>query len=159
MRGKSPQKRLLLPDSLYGNRLITKLINRVMRDGKKAMAQKQVYQAFDLLKEKAKNEEVAEVFRQALENIKPNMEVRSRRVGGAAYQVPTPVKGERRETLAIRWLINSARARANSQYHSFAEKLAAELWDAFHNEGEAIRKKETTHKMADANKAFAHFRW
>ncbi|OGD61879.1 30S ribosomal protein S7 [Candidatus Beckwithbacteria bacterium RBG_13_42_9] len=159
MRGKKAPKRLLIPDTLYANRLITRLINRSMRDGKKMAAQKQIYKALEILQEKAKDQEVAEVFRQAMENAKPTMEVRSRRVGGAAYQVPTPVKGDRREALAIRWVIAAARKRANSQFHTFAEKLAAELWDAYNGEGEAIKRKETTHKMADANKAFAHFRW
>ena len=151
--------RQVLPDSVYSNRLVTKLINRSMKSGKKTVAQKQIYDAFDMIKKKMKNEEVVEVFRQAVENIKPNMEVRSRRVGGAAYQVPLPVKGLRRESLAIRWLVTFARKRPSKQYHTFADKLAAEIMDAYSNQGEAVRKKDMTHRMADANKAFAHFRW
>lgn len=158
MRSKKVKKRLPLPDEIYGNRLISHLINRVMKDGKKTIAQKQVYRAFDLIKDKVKEDPI-EIFRQAVENIKPAMEVRSRRVGGAAYQVPAPVKGERRETLALRWLILAARNRPSTQYHTFAEKLAFEILDAQKGEGEALKKKETTHKMAEANKAFAHFRW
>lgn len=159
MRGKRAKKQPIQPDPIYGNRLITRVINRVMKDGKKTIAQKQVYKAIEIIAKKTKSEEPVEIFRQALENIKPNVEVRPRRVGGAAYQVPVPVKGDRREALAIRWLIEAGRKRPNSQYKLFSEKLAAELLDAYKNEGEAIRKKETSHKMADANKAFAHFRW
>lgn len=158
MRSKRIKKRLVAPDEIYGNRLVARLINQIMKDGKKTIAQKQVYRTLDKIKEKMK-EDPLEVLRQATENIKPNMEVRSRRVGGAAYQVPTPVKGERREALAIHWLILAARNRPNSQYHSFSEKLIAEIFDAQKGEGEAIKKKENTHKMAEANKAFAHFRW
>ena len=159
MRGKKAKKRLLVGDSIYANRLVTRLINRAMRDGKKSVAQKQVYDALDLFKKKIDKEDLIEAFRQAIENIKPIMEVRSRRVGGAAYQVPVPVKGDRREALAIRWLVLSARKRPNAQYRTFAEKLTAELFDAYKGEGEAVKRKETTHKMAEANKAFAHFRW
>lgn len=153
------KKRTIQPDPLYGNRVVAKLINQVMRDGKKNAAIKSIYQAFDILAKKVKDQEPIEIFRQALENIKPNLEVRSRRVGGAAYQVPVPVKGARRESLAIRWLIAFARKRPNKEFHTFAQKIAAEILDAYHNQGESIRKKELTHKMADANKAFAHFRW
>ena len=147
-----------MPDPIYQSRLVTHLINRVMRDGKKSAAQKQVYQAFDLIKEKTKKEPL-EVFQEALENIKPVMEVRPRRVGGAAYQVPAPVRGERKEALAIRWLIQAARMRTNKEYHHFSEKLCAEVLDAQQKLGEAIKKRENVHRMAEANKAFAHFRW
>lgn len=137
---------------------MAKLINRAMRSGKKTTAQAQVYGALDLIKEKQKQDPML-VFHQAVENVKPHMEVRSRRVGGAAYQVPMPVKGDRRESLAIRWLIQAAQKRSSSEYHTFAEKLAAELVDAFNKQGGAIKKKEDTHRMAEANKAFSHFRW
>lgn len=159
MRGKRFPRRTIDPDPVFGNRLVAKLINRIMQGGKKTVAQKQIYHALELVQTQTKAEDPVELLRQVLETIKPNVEVRSRRVGGAAYQVPVPVKGDRKETLAIRWLVLAARKRSSAQYHTFAEKLAAELTDALKGEGEAIRKKETTHKMADANKAFAHFRW
>jgi len=151
-------QRQTLPDPLYKSRLLAKLINRAMRDGKKSPAQKQIYQALDLLKKQG-IEHPLKALRQALENIKPQMEVRARRIGGAAYQVPVPVKGERRESLAIRWLVQFANQRPNKEYHTFGEKLAAEIQDAVKNEGLAIKKRDMTHRMADANKAFAHFRW
>ena len=152
------RKRTIEPDPIYKNRLVTRLINRVMKDGKKTVAQKHVYRAFDLIKEKTKREPL-QVFYQALENVKPRMEVRPRRVGGAAYQVPMPVKGDRCESLGIRWLILAARSRPNKEYHHFWEKLAAELFDASQRTGGAFKKKEDTHRMAEANRAFAHFRW
>jgi small subunit ribosomal protein S7 len=152
-------KRLLEPDPIFGNRLITRLINNIMKDGKKTVAQKQVYKMVELLGKEAKSDDPVETMRQALENIKPIMEVRSRRVGGAAYQVPVPVKGDRREALAIRWLIQAAQQRPNKEYHSFAEKMAAELIAALNNEGAAVKKRNDTHRSAEANKAFAHFRW
>lgn len=157
-RSKAAKRRIISEDPIYKSRLVQKLINRVMRSGKKAVAQKQVYRAFDLVKERA-NLDPMVVFNKALENLKPTMEVRPRRIGGAAYQVPIPVKGERRESLAIRWLILAAQGKPNSQYHTFAEKLSVELVDAFNNTGGAVKKKEDTHKMAEANRAFAHFRW
>ncbi len=158
-RSPNTKHRIIQPDPLFANRLVAKLINRSMKDGKKAVATKQVYLAFDVIAKKIKDQEPINVFRQALENIKPAMEVRSRRVGGAAYQVPMPVKGGRRESLAIRWLVAFARKKSNKDFHHFGEKLAAEILDAYSNQGESIRKKELTHKMAEANKAFAHFRW
>jgi len=158
MRDKKTKKRLLQPDPIFNSRMLTRLVNRVMKDGKKTIAVNQVYKALSIVQEKTKKESL-EVFRIALENIKPVMEVRSRRVGGASYQVPMPVRGDRRESLAIRWLIMSARSRPNKDYHEFAQKLAAEIIDASQNQGEAIRKRDLMHKMADANKAFAHFRW
>lgn len=152
------KKRVLPPDPIYKSRLVTRLINRVMKDGKKTIAQKHVYKAFELIAEKTK-ENPLEIFTKALDNIKPKMEVRPRRVGGAAYQVPIPVRGDRRESLAIRWLVLYARQRPNKEYHSFYEKLAAEILDAYQNQGGAVKKKEEVHRMAEANKAFAHFRW
>ena len=151
------KKRILPKDPLYQSRLVTRLINRVMREGKKSLAQKLVYQAFDQIKEKGKDP--LEVLKEAVKNAQPFMEVRPRRVGGASYQVPTPVKGDRRISLAIRWLILEARKRPNKEYHTFDQKLAAELLDASRGQGGAVRRKELTHKMAEANKAFAHFRW
>jgi len=158
MRSKRAKKRLIIPDPIYDNRLVAKLINRVMKDGKKSIAQKHVYKALEIIQEKTKTDPL-DFLRDALHNVKPSMEVRSRRVGGAAYQVPAPVKGDKKESLAIRWIIQSARKRPNSQYHHFYDKLAAELMDAQQNQGGAVDKKTQTHKMAEANKAFAHFRW
>lgn len=156
--GKLISKRKIAIDPLTKSSVITKLINRTMRDGKKSVAQKQVYRMLEIIEEKTQKNPL-EVFNQALENVKPQMEVRPRRIGGAAYQVPMPVRGERKETLAIRWLIIAARARPSSEMHSFAEKLAAEVIDASKNLGNAVKKKEDMHRMAEANKAFAHFRW
>lgn len=147
------------PDPVYQSRLVTALINRIMKDGKKQIAQKLVYRALEKIKNQLKVEDPIPAFMQAVDNAKPNLEVRSRRVGGAAYQVPVPVKGARKESLAIRWIILSARARPSKEYKTFEDKLAAELLDAYRNQGGAIKRREDTHKMADANKAFAHFRW
>jgi len=159
MPRKGPIKnRILSLDPVYKNRLVSRLINRAMREGKKTVAQKEIYKALELVKNKSKKNPL-EVFSKALENIKPVMEVRPRRVGGAAYQVPMPVRGDRKESLAIRWLILYARKRPNSEYHHFYEKLAAEILDASQNQGGAVKKKEEVHRMAEANKAFAHFRW
>lgn len=156
--GSIKTRRDVASDPVYNDRLLAKFINRVMRSGKKTAAQNQVYRALENIKQKL-NQDPLLVFHQAIENAKPQMEVRSRRVGGAAYQVPASVRSERRESLAIRWLIQAAQKRANSEFHSFAEKLTAEFTDAFNNTGGAIKKKEDTHKMAEANKAFSHFRW
>jgi len=159
MRGRATFKRRTIePDNVYGSVLVSKFINRMMKDGKKTSSQKQVYKALDILKEKT-GKDALEVFNQAIECVKPAVEVRPRRVGGASYQVPTPVRGERKESLAIRWLIQAAKARPSQEYHHFSEKLAAELLDALQNTGGAIKKKEDTLRMAEANKAFAHFRW
>jgi len=155
-RGPAKQRKTS-PDPIYNNRLVTKLINRSMKDGKKSVAEKQVYQALESIKESG--EDPINVFSKAIEQIKPSMEVRPRRVGGAAYQVPMPVRGARRESLAIRWLIFAARARSNSEYHTFAEKLAVEITDASKGEGGAVKKKTDMERMAEANRAFAHFRW
>lgn len=158
MRGKQAAKRTWSPDPVYKSRLLTRFINRVMAGGKKSLAQKLVYQALEKI-EKETDQDPLNVFRQAVDNVKPGMEVRPRRVGGAAYQVPVPVKGDRKESLALRWLILAARVRPNRQYHTFDQKLAAELLDASKGEGGAVKKKEDVHRMAEANKAFAHFRW
>lgn len=152
------RKRRLEPDLLYQSLLVTRLINRVMRSGKKTVAQRQVYRAFDLVKEKTKKNPL-EMLTQALDNIKPNMEVKPRRVGGASYQVPMPVRGDRKEALAIRWLIQTAKKRPNKEYHHFYEKLAAEVLAAAKKEGGAIQKKQEIERMAEANRAFSHFRW
>lgn len=157
-RKGAARQRPVKPDPIYGNQLVTKLINRSMRDGKKSVAQKEVYRAFEIIKEKIKEEPV-KVFTQGLENIKPSMEVRPRRVGGAAYQVPIPVRGTRKESLAIRWLIAVANARPNSEYHTYAEKLAAEIIDASKGEGGAVKKRQEMERISEANKAFSHFRW
>lgn len=158
MRTKKNYNRDVELDPIYQSATVTKLINRVMKDGKKAVAEKQVYNALNLVADKTKQDGLM-VFDQAIENITPKIEVRSRRVGGAAYQVPTPVKGKRAFALAIRWLVLEATKRPNGDYHTFAEKLTAEILDAANNQGGAIQKKLTMHKMAEANKAFAHLRW
>jgi small subunit ribosomal protein S7 len=158
MRTKKNYNRDVAPDTIYQSIPVTKLINRVMRDGKKAVAEKQVYTAIELVTTKTKQNGLM-VLETALENITPKIEVRSRRVGGAAYQVPTPVRGKRAFALAIRWLVTESQKRPNAEFHTFAEKLAAEIMDAATNQGSAIQKKLTMHKMAEANKAFAHFRW
>ena len=153
-RGNVP-KRDILPDPIYGSVLVTKLVNSIMLDGKKGVAQKVVYGAFDIIKEKTGNEPL-DVFNQAMENIMPSLETKSRRVGGANYQVPMEVRPARRQTLGLRWLTAYSRARGE---RTMAERLAGELMDAANNTGAAVKKREDTHKMAEANKAFAHFRW
>lgn len=158
MRGnKQVPRRVLKPDPIYESLLITRLINRVMHDGKKSVAEKQVYGAFEILKKKDQNP--LEVFEKALSNISPQMEVKTRRIGGAAYQVPIAVSNERRTSLGLRWLIFEARKRPNKEYKTFAEKLAAEMLDAIVGEGGAVKRREVVHKMAEANRAFSHFRW
>ena len=153
-RGNVP-KREILPDPVYGSVLVTRLINSVMLDGKKGVAQKVVYGAFDIVKEKTDKDPV-EVFTAALENIMPSLEVKARRVGGATYQVPVEVRPERRQTLGLRWLTTYARARSE---RTMKERLAGELMDAANNTGAAVKRREDMHKNAEANKAFAHFRW
>ncbi len=157
-RSGQAKKRSIVPDPVFGDLLLAKFVNRSMRSGKKSVAQQNIYDALKIIKEKL-NQDGLMVFRQAVENAKPQIEVRSRRVGGAAYQIPTPVKGDRKESLAIRWIIQAAQKRPNKEYHTFVEKLVAELIDAYNNTGGAIKKKDDTRRMADANKAFAHFRW
>lgn len=153
-RGFVP-KREVLPDPIYGSKLVSKLINNVMLDGKKGVAQKIVYDAFDIVKEKS-GKDPLEVYQEAMENIMPLLEVKARRVGGSNYQVPMEVRPERRTTLGLRWLTLYARQRSEK---TMKERLANEILDAVNNQGGAVKKKEDTHKMAEANKAFAHFRW
>ena len=148
-------KRDVLPDPVYGNKTVTRFINKVMLDGKKGVAQKIVYEAFDIVKEKTGNDPL-ESFEKALENIMPVLEIKARRVGGATYQVPMEVRPERRQTLGLRWLTTYARKRSE---RTMKERLAAELMDAANNLGSAVKKREEVHKMAESNKAFAHFRW
>ena len=155
MRKRRAVKRDVLPDPIYNSKLVTKLVNRIMLDGKKGVAQTILYDAFDMIKEKTGEEPMA-VYEKALENIKPALEVKSRRVGGATYQVPMEIRETRREALAMRWIIEAARNRSG---HGMADTLAAELLDAYNNTGSAYKKREDVHKMAEANKAFAHYRW
>ncbi|HHW70682.1 MAG TPA: 30S ribosomal protein S7 [Clostridiales bacterium] len=154
-RKGSVPKRDVLPDPIYNSKVVTKLINQVMLDGKRGKAQKICYGAFDIISEKT-DQDVMEVFEQALENIMPVLEVKARRVGGATYQVPMEVKADRRQALGLRWLVRYARERNEK---TMTERLAYEIMDAANNTGGAVRKKEDTHKMAEANKAFAHYRW
>ena len=153
-RGNVP-KREILPDPVYNSVLVTKLVNSIMLDGKKGVAQKVVYGAFDIISEKT-GKNPLEVFIQALENIMPTLEVKARRVGGATYQVPIEVRANRRQTLGLRWLTNYSRARGEK---TMKERLAGEIMDASNNTGSAVKKREDTHKMAESNKAFAHYRW
>ena len=153
-RGFVP-KREVLADPIYNSVVVTKLINQVMLDGKRGVAQRAVYDAFDMLKEKT-GREPAEVFEQAMNNIMPVLEVKARRVGGSTYQVPIEIRPERRQTLGLRWLTTYSRARSE---RTMAERLAGEILDATNNAGNAFKKKEDTHRMAEANKAFAHYRW
>ena len=155
MRKRRAVKRDVLPDALYKSKVVTKLINQIMLDGKKGTAQRIVYDAFDMIKEKT-GEEAMVVFEKAMANIKPALEVKSRRVGGANYQVPVEVKPERAQALAFRWLAQYARLRNG---RSMAENLANEIIDASNGVGASVKKREDTHKMAEANKAFAHYRW
>lgn len=154
-RRHAAEKRQVLPDAKYGDRILTKFMNNLMLDGKKSVAERIVYGALDRVEDKMKRAPV-EVFHEALENIKPSVEVRSRRVGGATYQIPVEVRPDRREALAIRWLISASRSRNEN---TMEERLAGELLDAANTRGSAVKKREDTHKMADANKAFSHYRW
>ena len=153
-RGNVP-KRDVLPDPMYNNKVVSKLINQIMLDGKKGTAQKIVYDAFKVMGEKL-NMDPIEIFKQAMENVMPVVEVKARRVGGANYQVPIEIRADRRQTLAIRWLVIAARKRGERE---MSNRLAGELVDAFNNTGSAVKKKEDTHRMAEANKAFAHYRF
>ena len=155
MRKKQATKRDVLADPIYNSKVVTKLVNHIMKDGKKGTAQKIIYDAFDIVKEKT-GEDPMVVFEKAMGNIKPALEVKSRRVGGANYQVPVEVKADRAQALAFRWLAQYARLRNG---HSMAENLANEIIDASNGIGASVKKKEDTHKMAEANKAFAHYRW
>jgi small subunit ribosomal protein S7 len=157
-RGGKITRRDITPDPIYGSRLLARFTNRCMYDGKKSTAQAQVYQALELIEKEAKKDPL-KTFEAAVANVAPRMEVRPRRIGGASYQIPTEVRGDRREALAIRWLIEAARGRSNKEFRSFGAKLAAELLDAADNKGTAIAKKENTLRAAEANKAFSHFRF
>ena len=154
-RRHSAEKREINPDPKFGDLVITKFMNALMYDGKKSVAETIVYGAFDIVEQKTKQEPVG-IFHQALDNIAPHVEVRSRRVGGATYQVPVEVRPERRQALAIRWLIDAARKRNET---TMVERLSGELMDAANNRGSAVKKREDTHKMAEANRAFSHYRW
>lgn len=158
MRAKRPKMRETEPDLKYNSVKVAKVINRVMFDGKKSVAQKQVYLAMELAAQEL-GKKPLEVLEEVLRVVTPQMEVRSRRVGGAAYQVPMPIRGRRGLSLSIRWLVQEANKRSNKQYHSFGEKLAAEMIDALNNAGGTVAKRDAAHRMAEANKAFAHFRW
>ena len=154
-RRHAAEKREVLPDAKFGDKVVTKFMNNLMTDGKKSVAETIVYNAFERVQTRARREPV-EVFHEALDNVKPSVEVRSRRVGGATYQVPVEVRPERREALAIRWLIDASKKRNEN---TMEERLAGELLDAMNGRGTAVKKREDTHKMADANKAFSHYRW
>lgn len=154
-RRREVPKREILPDPKFNDRMVAKFINNLMLDGKRSTAEAIVYGAFDLLEERG-GEQPVELFKKALDNIRPTVEVKSRRVGGSTYQVPVEVRSDRRNALAMRWVISFARSRAEK---TMQEKLAGELLDAVNNRGSSIKKKEDTHRMAEANKAFAHYRW
>ncbi|MGH1352987.1 MAG: 30S ribosomal protein S7 [Methyloligellaceae bacterium] len=149
------EKREIIPDAKFGDLVLTKFMNSIMKDGKKSAAERIVYGALDTVEEKMKQDPV-EAFHQALQNVMPAIEVRSRRVGGATYQVPVEVRQERRQALAIRWIISAARGRNEN---TMVERLSGELLDAFNNRGSAVKKREDTHRMAEANRAFSHYRW
>jgi small subunit ribosomal protein S7 len=155
-RRRRAEKREVLPDPKFGDLIVTKFMNSIMYEGKKAVAEGIVYGAMDILAEKRKDSEPLDTFHTALDNVSPSVEVRSRRVGGATYQVPVEVRPERRRALAIRWLVEYARKRGEN---TMTEKLAGELLDASNNRGAAVKKREDTHKMAEANRAFSHYRW
>ena len=154
-RKKQAPKRIFYPDPKYGSTVLAKFINFVMNDGKKSTAERIIYTAFDMIKNKTKEDPI-KIFNDAIGNIRPNLEVRSRRVGGATYQVPVEVKTKRSQTLALRWLLEASRKRKNK---TMSDKLFNELMDASQKKGSAIKKREDTHRMAESNKAFAHFRW
>ena len=155
-RRRRAEKREVLPDPKFGDLVVTKFMNYIMYEGKKAVAENIIYGAFDILESKRRDQGALETFHAALDNVAPSVEVRSRRVGGATYQVPMEVRPERRRALAIRWLVNAARSRGEN---TMTEKLAGELLDASSNRGSAVKKREDTHKMAEANRAFSHYRW
>jgi small subunit ribosomal protein S7 len=154
-RRRRPEKRVVLPDAKYGDQVLTKLMNSVMYEGKKSVAERIIYGALETIEVRMKKDPLG-VFHAALDNVKPGIEVRSRRVGGATYQVPVEVRSERAQALAIRWLITAAR---NRNEHTMAARMASELIEASNNRGSAVKKREDTHRMAEANKAFAHYRW
>lgn len=156
MRHAKVKKRLVQEDKVYQSKLVSRFINRMMMDGKKSVAEKSFYECFEILK---KSGEPLSIFETAINNVGPKTEVKSRRVGGANYQVPQEVRGERKTTLAIRWILEAARARSNKDFHKFSEKLATEILEASKNEGAAVKKRDTVLRMAEANKAFSHFRF
>lgn len=158
MRTKKAQVREIEKDAKYGSVLVQNIINRSMKDGKKSVAQKQVYDALAIIEKETKRKAL-EVLEESIARIQPQMEVRSRRVGGASYQVPMAVRGRRANSLSVRWLVTEANKRPNKQFHTYAEKLAAELMDALNEQGGAIDKRNGSHRMAESNKAFAHFKW
>src|SRR3989304_10371431 len=151
---KITKKRLVQADAVYQSVLVAKLVNNIMHDGKKTIAQSLVYDTFELL---AKNDDPLSVFEKAVQNVGPKKEIKARKVGGASYQIPLEVRGERRTALALRWIIEAARAKSNKDFHTFAEKLADEIISASQNTGEAVKKRDNVHRMAEANKAFSHF--
>jgi len=157
MRHKKVQKRQTAPDKVYKSVLVAKFINRIMIDGKKTVAENLVYKALDDIK--AKGEDPLKILEKAVQSVSPKQEIKARRVGGANYQVPIEVRGERKTALSIRWIVESAQKRSNKEFHTFDQKLVAEFMDAIDNKGEAIKKRDNTHRQAEANKAFAHFRW
>lgn len=156
-RSNKTHSRLPSPDPMYNNRLLGRFINSVMKDGKKSIAQSLVYKALDSIK--AKNLDPVKTFEAAIKNVGPRVEVRARRVGGASYQVPTEVRGDRRVSLAIRWIMEAAHKRSSREFTSFDKKLSQELLDAADNKGDAIRKRDVVHKVAESNRAFSHFKW
>ena len=158
-RSKKITKRIAEGDPVYNSRLVTKLINKTMHDGKKSVATAQIYKSLEMLKTKLPDQEPDKILEQVITTIAPKMEVRSRRVGGASYQVPSEVRGDRKIHLALKWLLEAARSKSNKEFHTFAEKLAAEMQDALNNTGNAIKKRDMVQKMAEANKVFAHLRW
>jgi len=151
---KATTRRTIGPDAVFESVLVSKLINNIMKDGKKSIAAGIVYDTFDIM---AKKEEPLSLFEKAIQNVGPKTEIKARRVGGASYQIPIEVRGDRRTALALRWIIESARAKSNKDFHTFSGKLADEIMSAAENQGEAIKKRDNVHRMADANKAFAHF--
>ena len=157
MRGRRAEKRKLLGDPVYNNRLVHRFINQLMQDGKKSIAQSIVYKSFDKIK--ADGSDPLEVFETAVRNVSPKMEVRPRRIGGASYQIPMELRSDRKEALAMRWIVQFSNKRPSSEYKTIVDKLSAELQDAANETGPSIKKRDDTHRMADANKAFAHFRW
>jgi len=157
MRAKKVKKTLLSADAIYGSRLLTRFINRLMLSGKKQVAERMVYRALEIIK--SKGEDPLKILETAIATVGPKMEVKARRVGGASYQVPMEVRGDRRIALAIRWLVQYANRRSNKEFKTLADKLAAELLDAAQGQGEAVKKRDVMHRMAEANRAFAHFKW
>jgi len=157
MRHKKVEKRQIKGDRVYKNKLVAQFVNYLMKSGKKTVAQNVLYETFHILSKKSKDPVL--VFEQALQNVGPKQEVKARRVGGASYQIPIEIRGDRKMALAMRWIIQAAKARSNKEFHHFSEKLAAEFVDAVENKGEAIKKRDNVFRMAQANRAFAHFRW